>query len=141
MSAYSMDLRLRIVEAYENGEGSYQTLAHRFKVDKSTVYRYLKRHRERGSVAPTVPTKKGPDPVLNPNIVRQLWQELPDATEQELVEALMDRASVRVHRSTVGRMLKKLGLTRKKSPSPQPSRTTTRSSTSSTRSPSSRHSG
>lgn len=127
MGSYSMDLRQRIVDAYDNGEGSYQTLADRFKVDKSTVYRYVKRTRETGSVAPTIPTKKGPDPKVELSVVYELWAARPDATEAELVTAIAARTGVKLHRATVGRMLHKLGLTRKKSRSPPPSRTTTRS--------------
>lgn len=114
MAGYSMDLRLRIVEAYDNGEDSVRGLARRFSVSPRTVSRYLKLHRQTGSVSPAVPRKKGPEPKLSPNVVQELWEARPDATEAELVTAIAARTGVTVHRATVGRMLKKLGLTRKK---------------------------
>jgi len=54
--ALSLDLRERIIEAYENGEGSIRELAHRFKVGFATVWRLLKRYRTAGEIAPQSPT-------------------------------------------------------------------------------------
>ena len=38
MKAYSIDLRQRIIEAYENQEGSQRALAKRFKVSLSFIW-------------------------------------------------------------------------------------------------------
>jgi transposase len=46
--AYSMDLRYRVVEAYERGEGSMQQLAERFRVNVSSVFDWIVRMRETG---------------------------------------------------------------------------------------------
>ncbi len=37
MKPYSLDLRQRVVEAYENKEGSLRRIARRFKVGPNTV--------------------------------------------------------------------------------------------------------
>ena len=49
---YSIDLREKIVTAYENQEGSMQKLAKRFKVSKNFVADLLKRFKETGQIAP-----------------------------------------------------------------------------------------
>jgi len=41
MEPYGLDLRTRIVEAHENGEGSVRELAERFAVAPNTVQNYL----------------------------------------------------------------------------------------------------
>ena len=53
----SMDLRKRLIEAYEKKEGSIRGIASRFKVNASTVWRLLKRKRSSGgSLAPGRPS-------------------------------------------------------------------------------------
>ena len=44
MPSYSLDLRQKVVESYENKEGSIRTIAKRFKVSKDFVQRLLKRY-------------------------------------------------------------------------------------------------
>ena len=39
---YSQDLRLRVIKAYENQEGSYITLSSRFQVHWQTVRNWVK---------------------------------------------------------------------------------------------------
>ena len=50
MKPHSLDLRQRIVESYEAGEGSIRQLAKRYKVGPDAVCRLLKRYRETGSL-------------------------------------------------------------------------------------------
>ena len=50
--ALSLDLRRRIIDAYDNGEGTQARLARRFKVGKATVERLVRLRRETGSVEP-----------------------------------------------------------------------------------------
>jgi transposase-like protein len=59
MPAYSMDLRERIVAAYQAGEGSVRALAVRFAVTPRSVSRYLALVRDTGSVAPREGQKRG----------------------------------------------------------------------------------
>jgi transposase len=49
---YSIDLREKIVTAYENQEGSMQKLAIRFKVSKNFVADLLCRLKQTGQVTP-----------------------------------------------------------------------------------------
>lgn len=116
MGPYGMDLRTRIVQAYQNREGSVRDLAERFAVAPGTVQDYLRLDRTHGTPAPRH-HGGGTPPLLDEKgleMVRQLVQQKPDATEPELVEMLMHQQGTRVSRQTMGRALRKLKLTRKK---------------------------
>src|SRR5438067_1717683 len=52
MRAYSVDLRERVVSAYEAAEGSVRELADLYKVAKNTVENWLGLFRSTGGVAP-----------------------------------------------------------------------------------------
>ena len=77
MNSLPMELRRRIVEAYEKKEGTYFELAQRFGVGEATVYRLLKLKREQGNVKPGAPTGVTEEEL--PEFV-QLVNEFPDAT-------------------------------------------------------------
>jgi len=117
-AALSMDLRRRIIAAWQNGEGSWQGLSDRFGVGIATVNRLVSRFRTTGSVEPTR-QKYGSAPLLvdkDLDVLERLVRERPDSTIAELVEALKDEASIEVSASTVGRAVRdRLGWTRKKS--------------------------
>ncbi|PSO78773.1 MAG: hypothetical protein BRC44_10280 [Cyanobacteria bacterium QS_4_48_99] len=53
MKTYSIDLRQKIIEAYQNQEGSQRQLAKRFKVSLSFIEKLFKQYRETGSVTPS----------------------------------------------------------------------------------------
>jgi len=116
MRPYSTDLRERIVDAYHKAEGSVRELATRFKVAPKTVQNYLNRKRETGSVEPR-PHGGGPAPKLDDAGVRELRtvvEEKSDRTLDEIAKELDRRCKVRVGRSTVWRIMDRLGITRKK---------------------------
>lgn len=116
MRAYSIDLRQRIVDAYRAAEGSVRELAVRFKVAANTVQNYLNQARTTGSVAPR-PHAGGPTPKLDNagvQMVRALVEEKNDRTLDELADEVNDRVKVRVSRSTMGRVVERLRLPRKK---------------------------
>lgn len=52
MTPYSQDLRQRILETVERGEGSLRQIARRFLVSLSFVTRLLQLHRSTGSLRP-----------------------------------------------------------------------------------------
>ena len=118
----SMDLRVRIVRLVEAGSSARQA-AERFEVSPSAAVKLMQRVRETGSPAPG---RMGGNrrPLLEPyvNLLQELVAAKSDTTLEELREALAARG-VRVARATVHRMVRKLGLTLKKSRSGPPSRT------------------
>jgi transposase len=111
MNSLPMELRRRIVEAYERKEGTYFELAQRFGVGEATVYRLLKLKRERGSVRPGAATGVTDEEL--PQFV-QLVNEFPNATLEQLREAWVARTRHELSRSSVVRALRRAGITRKK---------------------------
>jgi transposase len=116
MKAYSIDLRQKIVEAYNNQEGSQRQLAKRFQVSLSFVHSLLQRYRQVGTVEPKNHGGGNP-PKLSPEqleVVEQLVAEDSDATLKELCLLVQQRTQVKVSRATMGRIVLSLKLTRKK---------------------------
>ena len=113
MKPYSLDLRQRVVESYENGEGTYAELAEVFGVSLSWVEKLLRRWRETGSIAPKPHGGGRQAKITGKKLERlkALVEENPDATLEEL------RRKCRVEGSimSVFRALKRLGITLKKS--------------------------
>jgi transposase len=119
MATISTDLRVRIFEAREAGETTAE-VAERFAVSPAFVRRLMQRHRTTGSLAPST-NPRGPQPRLaaRADELRRLAAEHPDLTPAEF----RDRLGAKVSALTVWRMLRRLGLTFKKSRSAPPSRT------------------
>jgi transposase len=51
MAAYSIDLRQKILSAWQNKEGSQRELAKRFKASLSFIRDFLRRYRETAEIA------------------------------------------------------------------------------------------
>jgi transposase len=116
MKAYSFDFRQKIVETYFKEAISQRDVAKRFGVALSFVEKLLKQLRETGNLAPK-PHGGGPQPKLNStqlSLVNALVEADNDATLQELCEQLEQQTRIRISRSTMGRVLQQLGLSRKK---------------------------
>jgi transposase len=112
MKAYSQDLRQRILDTVQRGDGTLGQIARRFLVSVSFITRLLQRHRSTGSLEPR-PHGGGNPAVLSPEDLeqlRELVQEQPDAT----LEELRQRLGVSCSLMTLSRALCKLGLPRKK---------------------------
>jgi transposase len=112
MSPYSHDLRQRVLDAVERGEGSIRQIARRFVVSLAFVVRLLQIHRRTGSIAPK-PHRGGHPPALGPEELerlRELVRPQPDAT----LEELRPRLGVAGSTAAIGRALDKLGLPRQK---------------------------
>ncbi len=115
--AYSDDLRLRVVGALEEGHETQNEVAARFRVGIATVRRWWRLQRENGTPAPRE-YRHGPLPLLSPKdaeILETLLQERADMTQAELGMMLVERGGLKVSVATIGRHLKRLGWTRKKS--------------------------
>ena len=125
MAAISMDLRVRIFEARQSGDPTSE-VAERFAVSPAFVRRLMQRHRQTGSLAPSA-ARRGPQPLLTAHAdrLRALNAERPDLTPAEI----RDRLGVGVAPLTVWRMLRRLGLSFKKSPSGRVNRTARTSAT------------
>jgi transposase len=116
MSAYSLDLREKIVESVKKGVPKAET-ARRFGVDRATVERYCKQLDERGTLEPRkAPGKK---PKLEEKARKLLLEDLkqrPWATHSQRAEFLLAVAGVRVSEATVCRAVGRPCRSRKKDP-------------------------
>jgi transposase len=116
MKPYSKDLRTKVVEAYENGEGSLRTIAKRFSVSLNFVWLLWDSYRKTGSVEPK-PHGGGQKPAIagqHMKHFRRLVEKHNDATVKELRDMFYRRTGVAVSESTISRTVNRLGLTRKK---------------------------
>jgi putative transposase len=106
---YRLELRRRIVRAYDDEEGSIRALAKRFAIAPNTVRNYLNLRRKTGSLAPRA-HGGGRKPRVDPQLleeVRRLTHEMPDATLAELAQAFADRCRVEVSPQTMARALQR----------------------------------
>src|SRR3954464_14669759 len=112
MTPYSQDLRRRIGDTIQPGEGTIRQVADRFLVSFSFVTRLLHLYRSTGSVEPR-PHRGGDPAVLTPEDLqrlRELIGQRPDATLEECRTHLGTSCSL----MTLSRALGQLGLRRKK---------------------------
>lgn len=128
MKAYSLDLRQRVVQAYEQGEGSISEIASRFGVSTAFVKKMLRQWRATGDLAP-LPHGGGKPQSLTARqqqLLKRKVREQSDISLAELQSFLGEQESANVHVSTISRALAALGLPLKKRVSRQASATTTR---------------
>lgn len=117
MQAYSLDLRRRVVDAYEQGQGSIAEVAEQFSVSTYFVKKMLRQWRETSDLAP-LPHGGGKPATLthrHRQLLKRKVQQQSDLSLAELQQLLSDQESLDVHLSTISRALTRLGLPRKKS--------------------------
>jgi len=112
----SVDLRQRILAAYEAKEGSQRQLAERFKVSLSFIRDLRRHHRQTGSLQPKPPgggavAKIGKQQLP---IIAALVTAQPDALLKELCERFAQQTGIEVSVSTMQRAVSKLNLSQKK---------------------------
>ncbi len=113
---YSDDLRCRLLEAWEAGEGSLRDLAEQFRVSWGYSKKIRAQQLQSGQKQRPVQGRHGPLSCLTEAVREQLraWlQEQSDLTELELRDRLAG-VGVRVCKSRVGQVLREMGLRRKK---------------------------
>ena len=119
MSAYSLNLREKIVESVKKGVPKAET-ARRFGVDRATVKRYCKLLDERGTLEPG--KAPGKVPKLDEKARRLLLEDLqqrPWATHSQRAEFLYAVSGLRVSEATVCRAVRRVRRSRKKDPKGQ----------------------
>lgn len=123
MNPYSIDLRQKIVEAYENCEGSQRQLAKRFHVSLAFVQRLLNRYYNEGTIEPRARVNGFPPKLAAyESQVREIVAENADDTLAQLTEKLTQRLGFEFSPSTLHYYLERLKLTRKKNAARRPSR-------------------
>jgi transposase len=108
----SVDLRQRILDAYQAKEGSQRQLAERFKVSLSFIRDLMRHHRETGTVQPK-PRGGGAVAKLGKEqlpIVEALVKAQPDALLTELCDRFAKQTGIEVSVSTMQRVVSQLRL-------------------------------
>ncbi len=117
MQAYSLDLRERVVSAYENGVETILEVAERFEVSDSFIKKLLRRRRTTGEIAPLGHRGGQPKRLSQEHrkwLLRTVLAE-PDITLGELSERLLSEHRLSASAATLSRELRALNLRRKKS--------------------------
>ena len=106
MKPLSLDLRRRIVRAYERGEGTQAQIAQRFEVGRATVERLVRLQRETGALDPK-PHAGGAQPRITEadrESLIETFEREPDLRQEDLADRLTAEGRP-VSRATVGRAL------------------------------------
>ncbi len=125
MKTLSLDLRERIVAAYDDGEGTRGQIARRFKVSEGMVKKLLQQRRRTGDLAPRH-RYSGRKPKITQQhrrALRQVVSEQPGSTLKELRDAVGLCCTIQA----VHYVLEDMGLTYKKRRSGRVSRIVTTS--------------
>jgi transposase len=114
--AYSVELRERVVRAYESGEGSLVEVGARFTIGEATVKRWIWLKRKTGDLTPT-PKGGGTPSEIEAAQIAAILVRLGDPTANELTAEFnrARRRKTRVHVSSMKRALHRHGYVVKKS--------------------------
>jgi len=106
MRTLSLDLRQRILDSYDNDEGTRAEIAHRFRVSLGMVKKLLQQRRRTGDIAPRHHLA-GRKPMIQPghrSQIRSLLTKKNDLTLRELRQALGLRCSLQAIHVVLGKM-------------------------------------
>ena len=114
MKAYSVDLREKIVAAVRRGMSKAQA-ARTFGVGATSVKRYVKLAEEGKPLGPgKAPGKKGKLDGSGIDLLEEDLRARPAVTYEKRADLLYELLGIRVSKSTICRVVKRLGYTRKK---------------------------
>jgi len=114
--AYSVELRERVVRAYEAGEGSQIEISERFALGEATVKRWVWLKRKKGNVSPS-PKGGGTTSEISGDEIAGMLSRLGDPTAVEMTVEFNRgrRRNDRIHVSSMKRALHRHGYVVKKS--------------------------
>jgi transposase len=128
--AYSDDLRRKLLEAHEQGEGSLPELAKRFRVSVGWAEKISASLHRTGKTERPAGNKRGRKSRITAEVIEYLRsrvKEQPDRTLVELQEDLRNSQDLEIGITWLWTVLKQLGLRLKKSHSAPPNRTVSES--------------
>jgi len=114
--AYSNDLRRKLLEAYDRGEGSLRELAERFGVSSPYAWKISAQRKRTGQVE-RVEQRHGPESKVTGAVEQRLrtWvRQQPDLTLVEIQERLWETARLPVSVPRVWQVLRRMQLRLKK---------------------------
>jgi len=125
-TAYSDDLRRKLLEAHQRGEGSLSQLAKRFSVSEGWALKISAQRHRTGKMERPPGRPPGPASKITAEIQQELkgWiGKQADLTLAELQLRLYQRRKLEISLSRLWTVLKSMGLRLKKSRSTPPSKT------------------
>ena len=114
MKAYSIDLRKRVLAAYDSGKYSLNHIAEQFQVTTRWIQKLRQQRKQEGSIAPR-PPNRGRKPVFQGKNLEKLEQFIkahPDATLEETKQHFLGVVECSI--VTIHNTLKRLELRYKK---------------------------
>lgn len=123
--AYSDDLRRKLLEAHEQGEGSLTELAKRFRVSEGWAWKISAARSRTGSKERPAGNKRGRKSRITREVIEYLRSRVkaqPDRTLVELQEDLRNNQDLEIGITWLWMVLKQIGLRLKKSHSAPPNR-------------------
>ena len=114
--AYSLDLRIRAVEAYEQKSGTREQVSKLFQIGVATLNRWIHRYRHSGT-AERLPCSGGKNPrigTIGEIILLDILDGRPDATLREIAGKYGIVTRMLLSKSVIHDTLERLGITRKK---------------------------
>ena len=121
MAAYSLDLRHKILSAWQKKENTQRDLAKRFKVSLSFVRDFLRRYRETNEIVakPQGGDRRSKIKGKDEELVKTIVKKQNDIYLREIKDNLQESNEIKVSVSSLSRTLKRLDLGRKKNFSSQ----------------------
>jgi transposase len=115
---YSLDLRKKVLNAWQNKEGSQRELAKRFKVSLSFIRDLSRRYKETGELTPK---RQGGDrrsklKEKEQELVKKIVEQKNDIYLEEIQKTIQEQTGINVSVSSLCRTLQKMQLRRKKKP-------------------------
>lgn len=115
MTCYSLDIRKKILEAYQEGNTSIRAVAKQFRVSPYTVQRLLNQYRITGNLNPQkIGSRKKSVLSEHQAIALQVVEDHPDWTLWQYCEYLTEKLGVNISTSMMDRFCHQQGLTLKK---------------------------
>jgi len=123
--AYSDDLRRKLLEAHEEGEGTLEDLAERFRVSVAWANKISSHHTRTGQMERPQGGKRGRVSRVTPEIdefLRKAVKAQPDLTLAELQLRLYQEKQLEISIGWLWGVLRRLGLALKKNSTPHRAR-------------------
>ena len=114
--SYSLDLRIKSLEAYDSGEESQQDIADKFGISISTFKRWLGRYRQGKDLNPILEGRGRKKKLEESHLeqIKQLVEGSPSITLREISEYFEKKKKIQVGRSVLSRALQEMNLRYKK---------------------------
>ena len=114
--SYSMDLREKVVAAYDNREGSMEKLAVRFRVSQGFVRNLLNRRRTAGTLRPKSYKggKKSQLETRHLDWIQALYTREENMEHQVACDRLEQAFGIKIGSRWMSKVVKRLGFSRKK---------------------------